>query len=253
MEQRFVAIVLGSILAVGFVLGACTSSAGQNPLGSSSNQNGGGGGGGGGGTNNSTHTLTPTPTLTPVMPVYNILTNGVTGSWGGLALTAQYAAGGGYGPGAMDPISGQTSMAITVPCINGTTGCNKFTATPYLQFTSCPNFTGFCPHAVFPTGFYPRGRVEFDLQVDLPLVEVSTILVHWGNPFCGLHNSQPLTGLQNGNFVHYAIPLTTGFQYLGGQCGLAETTAFQINLARIGPDSTSGAGFSIADIKWTAP
>lgn len=251
MKHRFVAIVVASIFAIGLALGACTSSAGQNPLGSSSGNNGGGGGGGG--TNNSTHTLTPTPTLTPVMPVYNILTNGVTGSWGGLALTPQFAPGGAFGAGPLDPISGQTSNVIAVACMNPTTGCNKFTDTPYLQFTSCPNFTGFCPHAVFPTGFYARGRVEFDLKVDLPLAEVSTIRVHWGNPFCGLHDSAPLTGLQNGAFVHYAIPLTTGFQYRGGQCGLVETTAFEINLVRINPDSTSGAGFSIADVKWTAP
>jgi hypothetical protein len=260
MERRFAALLF--IFALGLGIYACSPGTRDDPLGSSSggSSNGSGNGGSGGG---------GAPTPTPVMPTYSLLTNGVTGPWAGLPITAEITDNPSLSAqlvmaaGPVDPISGSTSTQITAKCDNavlpgGAAGpCNVFTATPFLRLTSCPLFTaGTCPNLNLPVGYLQRAQMQFDLEVDLPQAQVGSIQLTWGNKFCGLHTytlSVTQLSASFGSFAHYNIPLGS-FLYPAGTtaCGLPQTCAFQITLNRQGTSST-GNGFTISDVKWAAP
>ena len=236
-----------SLMIVGLLAAvACSRTSRQDPLGSSagsgSGGSGGGSGGGGGG-------ATPTPVLTPFV----ILANGVTSAWMSRTITAEFNTSGAMGAGPADPISGQTSTMITVPQHSAALPLS-FSAVAWLRLTTCPIGTTIqCPYPIYPDGFLARGHITFNLKLDLPISEIDAAYIVWGNPNCGLHHYDlPFAQLSSTNFVRFDVDLDA-FSYPNtGACSLPPTTAFQINIERIGPTSTNG-GFSIADIEWQAP
>lgn len=233
-----------SLMIVGLLVAvACSRTSRQDPLGSSAGSGSGGSGGGSG----SGGGPTPTPVLTPFV----ILANGAVGPWMGRTITAESEIGGSMGAGPADPISGQTSTMIAVPSVFST---GMFNNVAWLRLTTCPiGTTVQCPYPIYPAGFMARGHITFNLKLDLPVSEIDAAYVVWGNPNCGLHHyNLPFAQLSNTNFVRFDIDLDA-FSYPNtGACSLPPTTAFQINIERIGPTATNG-GFSIADVQWQAP
>ena len=236
-------VVLSLVILAMFAVAACKQSNTSNPLGS----NPGPGGPGGPGGTGSPNTPTPTPVLTPFI----ILANGITSAWMGRTITAESEPTGSMSAGPADPISGQTSSTISVPSVPST---GMFANVAWLRLTTCPIGTPIqCPYPIYTTGFVARAHITFNLRLDLPVSEIDAAYIVWGNPNCGLHHYDlPFAQLSTTNFVHFDVPLSA-FSYPNtGACSLPQTTAFQINIERIGPTVTNG-GFSIADVEWQAP
>lgn len=234
--------VLVAIVAIGVGMNACSGRSKSNPLGSSANNNGGG---------NATASTT-------------LLTGGVYAPWNGITPVEHIQANETIAAGLVDPLTGATSLQLSAktpgtclpttppsPCTQATK--NAYNTNGSYRLATCRPNPGVCP-SVNSDWQSPHngGSVVFDLQIDIPLSDVASVIVSFGNPGCPQTYRIPDATVATtiGNFVRVSIPLSA-FSASAGCVNNQDTTIFQLDVSRVGTGTAGAAIMSVDRIIWT--
>lgn len=210
-----------ALLVIAMVTAAACKSGNGDPLGSKTNQNG-----------NNGPTATPTP-----LPVISL----AGGTWFGKPLFMETSTNATF-----NSATGQLTQTCPSP------PCTNYASWAYLKLTTCQLGTACSSNnsASVPTGYIVAGKIEFDLQMDVPAGLVGGAQVYWGNPGCyNVATFIPAADLSFGSPKHHVIflhdmPLTSGCQ------APMRYVPFQISISHTGSSNPTPLAFTITNITW---
>lgn len=240
---------ISSIVAVAALAGlsmlACSKGSGSNPLGSSAGSGSGGSGG---------SSVAVTSSV--------LLSSGVLAPWNGIAPVQHIQTNETAGAGPVNPLTGAASLQVAAAA---TTGClpttppspcvvkNSYQTNGSYRLATCRPTLVTCP-AVSSAWQSPHtgGSIQFDLQIDVPLNDIGSVYVYYGNPGCSKSYRIPDATVASaiGAFVRVSIPLTS-FAVSSGCPANSDVTIFQLDIFRNGLGSATAAIMDIDNIIWT--
>lgn len=223
-ERSLLSLIV--IAALGLGLYACSSRSKGDPLGSSANH--------GGGTAVSSTT---------------VVSAGVYAPWNGITPVEHIQTTESIAAGPVNPLTGASSLQISALTASG----SGYKTNGSYRLATCRPNPGVCPslNKDWQTP-HDGSSLTLDLQIDIPLNDVGSVIISFGNPGCTQTYRIPDATVATaiGHFVRVAVPLSA-FTPSSGCAPNQDATIFQLDVFRVGIGTPAAAIMSVDRIIWT--